>query len=217
LLSFLLLPALPACSNQTPDDPVESSDSAISDYDAKMKAACLAALPTEMEAEGPVLTDEQAADLSAKAELSRGFILVAHVFCSTQDYWGDRSTPYCSRDYRREAINSNYAPAYSVENGRSYRHVVAKLDESKLALTTTSTYGSPPSFDVKGAFGDLTVTMKPGPSATLPEDLALLESYSHLEFHGRMTDHELVLTKTDAPVVVWNTASCGRASLRMTY
>jgi hypothetical protein len=193
------------------DERTETSEAAYSDYDTMMKQACLRALPEEEEAawgDGPAIADA--------AELARGFIEVTHVFCSNDFTAYD--TPYCGRDSWRETVDSNAASAEALREGRSYRHVVASIEGGNLTLTSPSTTGFPPVFEVSGPFSDLHVVMKPGSSSsTLPEDLALLQSYFALDLRGRMTSHELVLTQTQQPVRTWNTVRCGRASLRMAF
>lgn len=187
-----------------------------------MKAACLEALGPAVANAGAPLGDARARELSAEALLVDSTMDVRYAFCSTEDYHGSR--PACARLARYERIDTNHAPTPLIEARETYRDVMGRIDviATKPELVLETRHVQYPAderfhFEVEGSFEDLTVTMKPRPGASIPEDLQRAGSYSAVTFHGRMGEDKLTLSTTPEPTVVWNTVSCARASFYATY
>lgn len=187
-----------------------------------MKAACLEALgPAEANVGAP-LGDARARELSGEAMLVDSTMDVRSVFCSTEDYYGSR--PTCARIAHQERVDTNYSPSHLVEARESYRDVMGRVDviATKPELVLETRHVQYPAnerfrFEVEGSFEDLTVTMKPRPGVSIPDDLQRAGSYSAVTFRGRMGENKLTLATTPEPTVVWNTVSCARVSFYATY
>lgn len=165
--------------------------------------------------EGEPLTTEGALALASRPELARASIRVFHAACHTASYGGPGSTPFCMRQYGDEAIDTNYAPAALIAEGKTYREVrVRMIDDDgapRLAIDSLTEYLTP-TFAVSGPLSDLTVTMTP--RGSLPSDLARVQGSMQLELRGQLTDRELLLTRTAGPTLARNTVQCSRAVLR---